>query len=41
MDVSVCRSDLHAGGQNQHAFKTDIDREGDIRTLNNVQPNHR
>src|SRR3990172_1947575 len=44
MDVRdiLARSDLYArAGKNQHAFCTDIDREGDIRTLNNLQPNHR
>ncbi len=44
MDVRdvLARSDLYAReGKNQHAFCTDIDREGDIRTLNNLQPNHR
>jgi peptidyl-dipeptidase A len=36
------RSDLYPRpGKNQHAFCTDIDREGDVRTLNNLQPNHR
>lgn len=40
-DILV-RSDLYAReGKNQHAFCTDIDREGDVRTLNNLQPNHR
>jgi peptidyl-dipeptidase A len=35
------RSDLYARpGKNQHAFCTDIDREGDVRTLNNLEPNH-
>ena len=38
----VERSDLYPRpGKNQHAFCTDIDREGDVRTLNNLQPNHR
>jgi peptidyl-dipeptidase A len=36
----VARSDLYARpGKNQHAFCTHIDREGDIRTLNNLVPN--
>lgn len=36
------RSDLYArAGKNQHAFCTDIDREGDVRTLNNLEPNMR
>lgn len=36
------RSDLYPrDGKDQHAFCTDIDREGDIRTLNNLQPNER
>jgi peptidyl-dipeptidase A len=38
----LSRSDLHPRpGKNQHAFCTHIDREGDIRTLNNLQPTHR
>ena len=44
MDVRdiLARSDLYAReGKNQHAFCTDIDREGDVRTLNNLEPNHR
>ena len=37
----VARSDLYARpGKNQHAFCIHIDREGDIRTLNNLVPNH-
>jgi peptidyl-dipeptidase A len=36
------RSDLYAReGKNQHAFCIDMDREGDIRTLNNLEPNLR
>ncbi len=36
------RSDLYGrDGKNQHAFCLDLDREGDVRTLNNLQPNHR
>jgi peptidyl-dipeptidase A len=38
----LSRSDLYPRpGKNQHAFCTHIDREGDIRTLNNLQPTHR
>ena len=38
----LARSDLYARpGKNQHAFCTDIDHEGDIRTLNNLVPNRR
>lgn len=36
------RSDLYPReGKNQHAFCIDMDREGDVRTLNNLQPNER
>ena len=36
------RSDLYARpGKNQHAFCIDIDHSGDVRTLNNLEPNHR
>lgn len=36
----LARSDLYERpGKNQHAFQTDIDREGDIRTLCNLKPN--
>lgn len=36
------RSDLYPRpGKNQHAFMTHIDREGDIRSLNNLERNHR
>ena len=36
------RSDLYAReGKNQHAFCVDMDREGDVRTLSNLQPNER
>jgi peptidyl-dipeptidase A len=36
----LARSDLYARpGKNQHAFSTHIDRQGDIRTLNNLAPN--
>jgi peptidyl-dipeptidase A len=44
MDVGsiLARSDLYPRpGKNQHAFCIHIDREGDVRTLNNLQPNHR
>lgn len=35
----LARSDLYARpGKDQHAFSTHIDREGDIRTLNNLVP---
>jgi peptidyl-dipeptidase A len=42
MDVRdiIARSDLYErAGKNQHAFCTDIDREGDIRVLCNLKPN--
>ena len=36
------RSDLYPRpGKNQHAFCLDLDREGDVRTLNNLESNHR
>lgn len=36
------RSDLYPReGKNQHAFCLDIDREGDVRTLNNLEPTRR
>jgi len=36
------RSDLHArNGKSQHAFCIDMDRDGDVRVLCNVQPNER
>jgi peptidyl-dipeptidase A len=36
------RSDLYPrSGKNQHASMTHIDRQGDIRTLNNLERNHR
>ncbi|MDB4893766.1 MAG: hypothetical protein JWN15_28, partial [Firmicutes bacterium] len=41
MDVRdiIARSDLYErAGKNQHAFCTDIDREGDIRVLCNIHP---
>ncbi|OGO17880.1 MAG: hypothetical protein A2Z14_14095 [Chloroflexi bacterium RBG_16_48_8] len=35
------RSDLYPRpGKDQYAFSLDLDREGDIRTLNNLEPNH-
>jgi peptidyl-dipeptidase A len=38
----LARSDLYPrAGKNQHAFCVHVDREGDIRTLNNLQPTHR
>lgn len=38
----LSRSDLYPRpGKNQHAFCIHVDREGDIRTLNNLQSNHR
>ena len=38
----LARSDLYPRpGKNQHAFMTHIDRQGDIRTLNNLERNHR
>jgi peptidyl-dipeptidase A len=44
MDVRgiLARSDLYPrAGKNQHAFCIDIDRHGDVRTLNNLVPNMR
>jgi len=39
IDKILERSDLYARpGKNQHAFCTHIDRSGDIRTLNNLEP---
>jgi peptidyl-dipeptidase A len=36
----LLRSDLYARpGKNQHAFCIDMDHEGDVRTLNNLEPN--
>lgn len=38
----LMRSDLYARkGKDQHAFCIDMDHEGDIRTLNNLESNHR
>ncbi|MGE5350060.1 MAG: M2 family metallopeptidase [Actinomycetota bacterium] len=39
VDSILARSDLYEKpGKNQHAFSTDIDREGDVRTLDNIRP---
>ena len=39
VDSVLVRSDLYEKpGKNQHAFSTDIDREGDVRTLDNIRP---
>ena len=39
VDAILAKSDLYEKpGKNQHAFCTDIDRSGDVRTLNNVKP---
>ncbi len=39
IDAILAKSDLYEKpGKNQHAFSTDIDREGDVRTLDNVKP---
>jgi peptidyl-dipeptidase A len=39
VDGILAKSDLYEKpGKNQHAFSTDIDREGDVRTLDNVTP---
>lgn len=36
------RSDLYAReGKNQHAFSLDLDHSGDVRTLNNLEPNRK
>ena len=38
-DAILAKSDLYEKpGKNQHAFSTDIDRAGDVRTLDNVKP---
>lgn len=40
-DDIIRRSDLYEKpGKNPHAFSTDIDREGDVRVLANIVPNH-
>lgn len=42
IDEILERSDLYPRqGKNQHAFCLDIDREGDVRTLNNLEPTRR
>jgi peptidyl-dipeptidase A len=39
VDAIVAKSDLYEKpGKNQHAFSTDIDRAGDVRTLDNIKP---
>ncbi|MGD0582242.1 MAG: M2 family metallopeptidase [Bacteroidales bacterium] len=39
VDAILLKSDLYEKpGKNQHAFSTDIDREGDVRTLDNIKP---
>jgi peptidyl-dipeptidase A len=39
VDAVLAKSDLYEKpGKNQHAFSTDIDRSGDVRTLDNVRP---
>ncbi len=39
VDAILVKSDLYEKpGKNQHAFSTDIDRAGDVRTLDNVRP---
>jgi peptidyl-dipeptidase A len=39
VDAIIARSDLYEKpGKNQHAFSTDIDRSGDVRTLDNIRP---
>ena len=39
VDAIIAKSDLYEKpGKNQHAFSTDIDRAGDVRTLDNVKP---
>jgi peptidyl-dipeptidase A len=40
IDDVIARSDLYEKkGKSQHAFCTDIDREGDVRVLANIKPN--
>lgn len=42
IDDVLARSDLYErDGKDQHAFCTDIDREGDVRVLCNLRPNER
>jgi peptidyl-dipeptidase A len=39
VDAILAKSDLYGKpGKNQHAFSTDFDREGDVRTLDNITP---
>jgi peptidyl-dipeptidase A len=39
VDAILAKSDLYEKpGKNQHAFCTDIDRSGDVRTLDNIKP---
>ena len=39
VDAILAKSDLYEKpGKNQHAFCTDIDRAGDVRTLDNIKP---
>ena len=39
VDAILAKSDLYEKpGKNQHAFSTDIDRSGDVRTLDNIRP---
>ncbi len=39
VEAILARSDLYEKpGKNQHAFSTDLDREGDVRTLDNIRP---
>jgi len=39
VDAILAKSDLYEKpGKNQHAFSTDIDRAGDVRTLDNIKP---
>jgi peptidyl-dipeptidase A len=41
IDRVIASSDLYAKpGKSQHAFCTDIDREGDVRVLANIKPNN-
>jgi peptidyl-dipeptidase A len=42
VDAILAKSDLYEKpGKNQHAFSTDIDRSGDVRTLDNIKPDSR
>ncbi|MDX9774283.1 MAG: M2 family metallopeptidase [Bacteroidales bacterium] len=39
VEAILAKSDLYGKpGKNQHAFSTDIDRAGDVRTLDNIRP---